>query len=123
LTVYSRKNSLAAKAAKSETRNLRFDFSAAKKQKMGLVFYLNLILSGVFAVFLAFCIIEANGIASDKYSTRTLNEDLASLNEMHSSLTANKSIDEAVLGFARSNMVQAENIIPIFENGNVALKR
>lgn len=90
---------------------------------MSLFFAINLLLSGIFAVFLIFCIVEANGIASDKYSIRTLNDDIASLNEMHSSLTANKSIDEAVLGFARSNMVQAENIIPIFENGNVALKR
>lgn len=120
LTVYSRKNSL---AAKNELRNLKFDFSKVKTQKMSLIFVVNLLLSGVLALFLFFCIIEANGIASNRYSVRELNDDIASLNEMHSSLAANKSMDEAVLMFARNNMVQAENIIHVFENGNVALKR
>ncbi len=87
----------------------------------------NVTLLAVLGLVLSFYIIEANMMAADKYSIRVLDEKLASLNEVRTSLSAERSVIEdpsGLMDFAKShNMVEAKNITYIFENGNVALRQ
>ncbi|MBI2064163.1 MAG: hypothetical protein HYT66_00405 [Candidatus Yanofskybacteria bacterium] len=86
----------------------------------------NVILLGIFGLLLSFYIIQANIIAADKYKVKILNEKLTSLNEIRTSLAAERSETEdpsELMEFARAKgMIEAKNITYIFENGNVALK-
>ena len=86
----------------------------------------NVILLGIFVLLLSFYIIQANMIAADKFRTGALKEKLASLNEVKTSLAAEMSGTEdpsELAEFARERgMVQALNVIYVFENGNVALR-
>lgn len=86
----------------------------------------NVILIAVFGLLLSFYIIQANMIAADKYQVKFLNEKLTSLNEVRTSLAAQRSETEdpsELMEFARAKgMVEAKNITYIFENGNVALR-
>lgn len=72
-------------------------------------------------------VIQANIIAADSYKISLLNKKLESLNEIRSSLSAQKSSMEdpaRILDFALShNMVEVKNAVYLFENGNVALQR
>ncbi len=71
-------------------------------------------------------VVQANIIAASNYKVSLLNQKLESLNEVRSSLAAQKSSIEdpaRVLDFALSqNMVEAKNATYLFENGNVALR-
>lgn len=86
----------------------------------------NVILIAVFGLLLSFYIIQANMIAADKYQVKFLNEKLTSLNEVRTSLAAQRSETEdpsELMEFARAQgMVEAKNVTYIFENGNVALR-
>ena len=87
----------------------------------------NVILLGLFGLLLSFYIIQANIIAADKYKVKILNEKLTSLNEIRTSLAAERSETEdpsELMEFARAKgMIEAKNITYIFENGNVALRQ
>ncbi len=86
----------------------------------------NVLLLGVFGLLLSFYVIQANIMAADKYKVKILNEKLMSLNEIRTSLTAERSETEdpsELMGFVRAKgMIEAKNVTYIFENGNVALK-
>ena len=86
----------------------------------------NVILLGIFGLLLSFYIVQANMIAADKYKVKILNEKLTSLNEVRTSLAAQRSGTEdpsELTEFAQARgMVQAKNVTYIFENGNVALQ-
>lgn len=87
----------------------------------------NVILLGIAALALSLYIVQANILAADKYKVKVLNEKLLSLNEVRTSLLAQRSVVEdpsGLMEFAKSrNMVEAKNITYLFENGNVALRR
>ena len=71
-------------------------------------------------------VVQANIIAASNYKISLLNQKLESLNEVRSSLAAQKSSMEdpaRILEFALSQkMVEAKNVVYLFENGNVALR-
>lgn len=87
----------------------------------------NILLLGIAGLLLSFYIIQANNIAADKYNIKILSEKLTSLNEVKTSLEAQRAeIDNPseLMEFAQSrNMVEAKNITYLFENGNVALRQ
>ncbi len=91
------------------------------------VFIINVILSLIAGLLVIYYVVQANIIAADSYKINLLNEKLDSLNEVHSSLVAQKSSIEdpaRILDFALGqNMVEAKNATYIFENGNVALRQ
>lgn len=101
--------------------------SVAYAQPINPILVSNIFLLGIAGLLLSFYIIQANIIAADKYKIKILNEKLTSLNEVETSLAAQKSEAEnpsGLMEFARSrNMVEAKNITYLFENGNVALKQ
>ncbi len=82
-----------------------------------------LLIAGLLVVYY---VVQANIIAASSYKVSLLNQKLESLNEVRSSLAAQKSAMEdpaKVLEFALShNMVEAKNAVYLFENGNVALR-
>ena len=73
---------------------------------------------------MVYYVVQANVIAASNYKTSSLNQKLESLNETRSSLAVQKTSMEdsaKVLNFALSqNMVEAKNVIYLFENGDVA---
>lgn len=87
----------------------------------------NVILLGVLGLLLSFYIIQANMIAADRYQVKILNEKLASLNEVRTSLDAQRNDLEdpsELMEFAKARgMVEAKDVSYIFENGNVALQQ
>ena len=87
----------------------------------------NVTLLGIAILTLSFYVIQANMVATNKYKVQILNEKLVSLNEVRTSLTAQRSETEdlsMLMKFAVSrNMVEAKNITYLFENGDVALKQ
>lgn len=90
------------------------------------VFVVNTIILLIVGLLMIYYVVQANIIAASNYKINTLNQKLESLNEVHSSLAAQKSSMEdpaRVLNFALSqNMVEEKNAVYIFENGNVALR-
>lgn len=93
---------------------------------ISLIFVFNMILSLVIGLLMIYYVVQANIIAASNYKISSLNQRLESLNEVRSSLAAQKSSVEdpaRILDFALSqNMVEAKNIVYLFENGNVALR-
>lgn len=94
---------------------------------VSIVFIFNVIISLVAGLLVIYYVVQANIIAAGNYKINMLNEKLDSLNEVHSSLVAQKSSMEdpvRILDFALSrNMVEAKNMVYLFENGNIALIR
>ncbi len=76
---------------------------------------------------LTYYISEVNSATSVKYNISSLRNQITHLSEQQNLLTAKKSATEnpvAALMFAQSqNMVEAKDIVYIFENGNVALHK
>lgn len=99
----------------------------ARAQTINPILISNILLLGIAGLLLSFYIIQANNIAADKYKIKILGERLTSLNEVRTSLEAQRAeIDNpsGLMEFALSrNMVEAKNITYLFENGNVALKQ
>ena len=66
-------------------------------------------------------------MASSEYHAASLRNQIAHLNDQQSTLTAEKSATEdpaAAQAYAQTQgMVQAKDILYVFENGNVALTR
>lgn len=90
------------------------------------VFVINMIILLIAGLLVVYYVVQANIIAASSYKVSLLNQKLESLNEVRSSLAAQKSAMEdpaKVLEFALShNMVEAKNAVYLFENGNVALR-
>ncbi len=82
----------------------------------------------VFAVvlMLVYYVVVANSITAWDYKIQKISEKLLSLNEEGSSLMAQRAHleDTGLLdSFAKSsNMVEAKNVVYLFENKNVALR-
>lgn len=87
----------------------------------------NIILSGATLLLLSFYVVQANIIAASRYQMKSMSEEIASLNDLKVSLTAERSRLETpseLSAFARNrNMVEAKEVTYLFENGNVALRR
>lgn len=81
-------------------------------------------ISGLLVVYY---VVQSNIVAASNYKVSVLNQKFQSLNEVRSSLAAQKLAIEdpaQVLSFALSrNMVEAKNAAYLFENGNVAFQR
>ena len=90
------------------------------------VFLLNTIILLIAGLLTIYYVVQANIVAAGNYKTNLLNQKLESLNEVRSSLAAQKSLMEdpaRILDFALSqNMEEAKNAVYLFENGDVALK-
>ena len=89
--------------------------------------YINLGLGGLVLVMVFGYVLQMNALTASNYSIRTLQESIASLNETHGTLSITQSAaDDASLisRFAQqNNMIEANNVSYLFENGNVALIR
>lgn len=91
------------------------------------IFIFNATLLLTLGFLMVYYVIQANIVAASYYKINSLSQKLESLNEVHSSLAAQKSSMEdpaRILNFAlNQNMVEAKDAIYLFENGNVALQR
>ena len=96
------------------------------KNHVGTVFIINTIILLIAGLLVIYFVIQANIVAASSYKISSLNQKLESLNEIRSSLGAQKSAMEdpaRILEFALSqNMVEAKNATYLFESGNVALR-
>ena len=90
------------------------------------IFIFNVILFLIAGLLMIYYVVQANIIAASNYKISLLNQKRESLNEIRSSLAAQKSSMEdpaRILTFALSqNMVEVKNATYLFESGNVALK-
>lgn len=88
---------------------------------------LNILLLGLVIAGLAYYVSGANSLASAEYRISSLRNKISHLNEEQSRLAAEKSAAEdpaAAAEFAQAqHMVSAQEIVYVFENGNVALHR
>jgi len=88
--------------------------------------YVNIALATLICVLLAYYIIVANSIASWSYRVEKLSQQLFSASEVSSTLMAQRSSLEStglLVNFAKTNnMVEAQNVLYLFENKNVALR-
>ena len=98
----------------------------ATNNYISIIFIFNVTLSLIVGLLVIYYVVQANIIAASDYKISLLNQKLESLNEVRSSLDAHKSSMEdpaRVLDFALSqNMVEAKNVVYLFENGDVALR-
>ncbi|MEK9157783.1 MAG: hypothetical protein AAB638_01205 [Patescibacteria group bacterium] len=76
---------------------------------------------------LVFYVASANGNTADNYRISSLRSQMSKLAEKQGSLSVEKTATENPISaglFAKSkNMVEAKDIIYVFENSNVALQR
>ena len=87
---------------------------------------INVIILLIAGLLMIYYVVQANTIAAGNYKINLLNQKLESLNEVRSSLAAQKSSMEdpaKILEYALSqNMAEAKNAVYLFENGDVALR-
>lgn len=109
------------------TVNKNVSVKELKHNPVSTLFIVNTIIVLVAGLLMVYYVIQANVIAASNYKINLLNQKLESLNEIRSSLATQKSSMEdpaKVLDFALSqNMVEAKNIVYLFENQDVALGR
>ncbi|KKT81620.1 MAG: hypothetical protein A3B99_00615 [Candidatus Yanofskybacteria bacterium RIFCSPHIGHO2_02_FULL_44_12b] len=88
---------------------------------------INTVLLGLILVLLAYYVVVANSIASGNYEVMKLNDQLFSLSQAGSSLSARMSSLEDIgflANFAKNNnMIETKNAIYLFENKNVAFQK
>lgn len=93
-------------------------------QEKDVFLWVNIALFGVVGLLLFYYVMVANSVASKNYRVQNLRSKLEALAEINGVLMSKKIISEspiALLEFARSqNLVEAKNILYIFENKNVA---
>ncbi len=86
--------------------------------------WINISLIGMVSLLIFYYVMMANSIAAKNYRVQTLRNQLETLAEANSSLMSKKiSLESpmALLEFARAqSLVEAKNIVYIFENKNVA---
>lgn len=89
-----------------------------------IVLWVNISLLGVASLLLFYYVMMANSVAAKNYKVQTLRNKLEAMSEINGSLMSQKLALESpamLLEFARSNdLVEARNIVYIFENSNVA---
>lgn len=109
------------------TVNRNVSVKELKHNPISTVFIVNTIIMLIAGLLMVYYVVQANVIAAGNYKISLLNQELESLNETRSSLAAQKSLmedPEKVLNFALSqNMVEAKNVVYLFENPDVALGR
>lgn len=92
-----------------------------------IVLWVNFALIGVVVLLFFYYVMMANSIAAKNYKAQTLRDKMGVLSEAGGLLMAEKLILEspvALVEFAKSsNLVEARNILYIFENRNVALQK
>lgn len=95
--------------------------------ELNLTVIINAALVLVFLTVVFIYIVNANIMAANSYKIKQANDQLNLLNEIHANLMSQKGgIDEIlkIKNFAKNqNMIEAKNIIYLFENGNIALVR
>lgn len=88
---------------------------------------MNVLLLCMSVACLGYYLVGANAVASSEYHASALRSQIARLNDQQSTLTAEKAATEdpaSALSYAQSqHMVDAKDILYVFENGNVALRR
>ena len=93
-------------------------------QERDAFLWVNIALFGVVSLLLFYYVMVANSVASKNYRVQILHDKLEALAETNGVLMTKKIISEsptALLEFARlKNLVEAKNILYIFENKNVA---
>ncbi len=81
----------------------------------------------VFGVMAFLYVIWANGAASYDYQSTQLREELVRLTDTNSALLSQKNSTEdpaSAVEFAHNQgMVEAKDVVYVFENGNVALRK
>ena len=107
------------------TVNRNVSVKELKHNPVSTVFVVNTIIMLIVGLLMVYYVVQANVIAAGNYKISLLNQQLESLNETRSSLAIQKSLMEdpaKVLSFALSqNMVEAKNVVYLFENPDVAL--
>ena len=96
-----------------------------KANQLNKVSLTNLMMAGLIGVLLIYYVVVANSITTWDYKIKKLSEQLFSLGESGSSLIARQASMEdsgLLVNFAKNHsMVEARNILYLFENRNVAL--
>lgn len=109
------------------TVNRNVSVKELKHNPISTIFIVNTIIMLVAGLLMVYYVVQANIIAASNYKIGLLNQELESLNEIRSSLVAQKALMEdpsEVLSFALShNMVEAKNAVYLFENPDVAFQR
>lgn len=99
----------------------------AKRASFGLIGIANSCLFLLCIVSALFYVVWANSAASDDYRAAQMREDLVRLTEDNSArLSQKNSIEDpaSALEFAHNqHMVEAKDIVYVFENGSVALRK
>ena len=112
-----------------QLNNLFTKSELAVKTKEGVLQFgpalvINTILLTAGVLLMLYYIMGANGMTSDNYKVKLMNDRLTQLNEEQSTLLAQKAgLEESLvtLNFAKSHsMVEAKNITYLFEARNVA---
>jgi len=89
-----------------------------------IILWINILLFGVASLLLFYYIMMANSVAAKNYRVQTLRDKIESLAEINGTLMTKKIALEspaALLEFALSqNLVEAKNVVYLFENKNVA---
>jgi hypothetical protein len=102
-----------------------------KKQQSNIiqrdvVLWINILLLGMASLLLFYYVMMSNSIAAKNYKIQTLRTKLSSLSEINSSLMSKKISLESpttLIEFARAqSLVEAKDIVYIFEKKNVAQK-
>ena len=92
-----------------------------------IILLVNIFMTGAIILLLFYYVMLANSITSKNYKIQSLREKVSALTETNSTLMSKKlsfEIPAAILEFAQKNgLVEAKNILYIFENKNVALQR
>ncbi len=89
-----------------------------------IVLWVNFALFGIIALLFFYYVMMANSVAAKNYKAQTLRDEVQTLSEENSTLLSRKMALEsptALLEYARSqSLVEAKNVVYIFENRNVA---
>ncbi|OGN01848.1 MAG: hypothetical protein A3B91_04025 [Candidatus Yanofskybacteria bacterium RIFCSPHIGHO2_02_FULL_41_29] len=104
---------------------MRKNTSTIKEKEV--ILWINFALFGVVLLLTFYYIMMANNVTAKSYKVQTLRDKIESLVEVNSVLMSKKIATESqaiLLEFAKAkNLVEARNIVYIFENTNVALQK
>ncbi|OGM97776.1 MAG: hypothetical protein A2735_01300 [Candidatus Yanofskybacteria bacterium RIFCSPHIGHO2_01_FULL_41_21] len=114
---------MTAVSSPSHVQRYLFDWSVFSNP----VVVLNIVLICLAVVTFSYYIAGVNAVTSGKYRVSTERNKIIQLTETQSMLTLEKSTTEdpvAAMAFAKDkHLVEAKDIVYVFENNNVALQR
>ena len=115
--------SVTAVSSPSHVQRHSFDWSAL----LNPLVFLNVFLICLTVVGFAYYIAGINAVTSSEYNISAIRTKISKLTEAQSLLTAEKSATEnpaITTAFARAQlMVEAKDVVYVFENNNVALQK